>query len=102
MRSIVLGLLMVAVTATGCATVQNTPAQDLAWERWQACDHFTRVRLDRIELDGRIIVTGFEHEAMPFTTCVQQAAADQVRRGLAVGPQSLVLVKNVECPSGGM
>jgi hypothetical protein len=33
MRSIVLGLLMMA-TAAGCAAARNTPAQELAWERW--------------------------------------------------------------------
>ena len=101
MRSIVLsGLLLVA--AVGCATVRNTPAQDLAWERWQTCDHFAMITLYRVELDGRLVVLGYEHEAAPFNACIQQAAADQSRRGAAVGPQPLVLVKNYECMSGAM
>lgn len=99
MRSIVLsGLLLVA--AVGCATVRNTPAQDLAWERWQTCDHFATVRLERIELDGRLIVTGYEHEAAPFTSCIREAAASQGGRDAAASPQGLVLVKLFGCQGG--
>lgn len=102
MRSIALSLLvMVGVTAAGCATVRNTPAQDLAWERWQTCDHFATVRLERIELDGRLIVTAYEHEAAPFAACVQKAAG-QGGREVAVGPQGLVLVKLFGCQGGAM
>lgn len=100
MRSIGLSLLMVAVIATGCATVRNTPTQDLAWERWRACDHFAAVTLERIDLDGRLVVTGYVSEAAPFTACVREAAADQVRRGIAASPQAAVLVKVYGCMGG--
>ena len=102
MRSIGLSLLMLVVTAAGCATLRNTPAQDLAWERWKACDHFAAMTLERIDLDGRLVVKGYEYEAAPFTACVREAAADQVRRGIAAEPQAAVLVKLYGCMGGPM
>ena len=99
MRIIVLSALMM-MAAAGCASVQNTPAQDLAWERWRTCDHFATVRLERIDMDGRLVVTGYEHEATPFSACVLEAAARQGGGGLAVPPQSLVLVKLFGCQGG--
>jgi hypothetical protein len=100
MRSIGLSLLMLVVMAAGCATVRNTPAQDLAWERWKTCDHFAALTLERIDLDGRLVVRGYEFEAAPFTACVREAAADQVRRGLAAEPQAAVLVRLYGCMGG--
>jgi len=35
------GLVAMMAASAGCATMANTPAQDLAWERWRACDHFS-------------------------------------------------------------
>ena len=102
MRSMVLGLLVMAVTATGCATLQNTPAQDVAWERWQTCNHFATINLERIDLDGRIVVTGYEHEVAPFTACVREAAAGRSGREAAAPPQALVLVKLFGCQGGAM
>ena len=99
MRTIVLSALMLAVAA-GCATVRDTPAQDLAWERWQTCDHFATISLERIDLDGRLVVRGYEHEAAPFASCVREAAAAQGSRGAAAAPQALVLVKLFGCQGG--
>ncbi len=76
--------------AAGCAS--STPAQELAWVRWKTCDHFATVRLDRIQLDGRIVATAAEYEAVPFTECVQRVAAEQVRQGLPVGPDSAAVM----------
>ena len=102
MRSIVLGLLVLMVMATGCATAGNTPAQVLAWERWGACNRFNTVTLDRVDQDGRLVVTAYQVDGASFTTCVQEAAAGQVRRGAAAIPRSIVLVKNHECQGGAM
>jgi len=102
MGSIVLSLLIVVITAVGCATARNTLAQDLAWERWKACDRFSTIALDRIDLDGRLVVTGHEHEAAPFTSCVRAAAADQSHRGVAPGPPAGVLVRLYGCQGGAM
>ncbi len=45
-----LGLLMAA-----CASLHNTPAQDLAWDRWTAChNQFSGTDIRTVGLDGRI------------------------------------------------
>lgn len=65
MRSIVPGLVMMG-TAAGCAAARNTPAQELAWEPWGACNHLSTITLDRIDLDGRLVVNGFEVDDARF------------------------------------
>ncbi len=101
MRSIVLGLLMMA-TAAGCAAARNTPAQELAWDRWGVCNRFSTITLERIELDGRLVVAGWEVDGARFSACVRGAADDQIRRGAAPVPQAVVLVKNYGCQGGAM
>ena len=101
MRSIVLVLLVMA-TAAGCATARNTPAQELAWERWGACNHFSTITLDRIDLDGRLVVNGYQVDEARFSACVREAAAGQVRRGAGDVPQAVVLVKIYGCQGGAM
>ena len=101
MRSIVLGLLVMA-TAAGCAAARNTPAQELACERWGACNRFYTITLDRIELDGRLVVNAYLVDSARFSECVREAAADQVRRGAAPVPQAVVLVKIYGCQGGAM
>lgn len=102
MRSIVLSLLLMVLSVTGCATVHNTPAQDSAWERWTACDHFATIALERIDVDGRLVVAGYPHEVAPFTACMREATADQTRRGVAAGPQPNLFVKLFGCMGGAM
>jgi len=101
MRSM-FGLFAVMASVVGCATVHNTPAQELSLERWRACDHFTTVALDRVDADGRLVVKGQQYEAAPFTACVQEAANDQVRRGTTAEPTATVLVKIYGCLGGAM
>lgn len=103
MRPIAPLLFLLMVASTGCATMGNTPAQELAWERWRACDRLSTISLERIELDGRLIVAGYETEAQAFTACVRETAAGQARPGVAVAaPASLVLVKLYGCNGGPM
>jgi hypothetical protein len=101
MGSIVLRLLLLVVMAAGCATSGNTPAQDLAWERWGACNRFTTIGLDRVDQDGRLVVTAYQVDGAPFAACVREAAAAQVRRGVAV-PEAIVLMKYYGCLGGAM
>jgi hypothetical protein len=101
MRSIMLGLMVMAAAA-GCATARNTPAQDLAWERWGTCNHFPTISFERIELDGRLVVGAYEVDHAPFAACVREAADAQLRRGAAPVPQAVVLVKNYGCQGGAM
>ena len=101
MRSIVLGRLVMA-TAAGCAAARNTPTQELAWERWGACNHFSTITIDRVELDGRLVVNAYEVDGARFSACVREAAADQVRRGAGDVPQAVVLLKIYGCQGGAM
>ena len=98
--STALALLVTTSTAAGCALAGNTPAQELSWERWKACDRFATIALDRIDTDGRLVVKGYEFEAAPFTACVRAVAADQARRGAAASPEAVVLVKLYGCIGG--
>ena len=70
MGTIALSVLMMMVAA-GCGTVRSTPAQDVARHRWQTCDHFATVRLERIDLNGRLVMPASEHEAASFAACVE-------------------------------
>ena len=101
MRSLVLSLPVLVMTAVGCATSGNTPAQALAWERWGACNHFSRVALDRVDQDGRLVVTAYQIDGTLFAACVEAAAADQARRGADV-PRAVVLMKDNGCQGGAM
>jgi hypothetical protein len=94
-------VIVLASTAAGCAT-GNTPAQDLAWARWRTCDRFATIGLDRIDPNGRLVVTGQQVEAAAFTACVRAAAADQVRRGATTVAEAPVLVKLFGCLGGAM
>jgi hypothetical protein len=48
--SMIVALLMVA-----CSTVTNTPAQDEAWRRWEACrSQVPGSDIRNVQLDGRI------------------------------------------------
>jgi hypothetical protein len=60
------------------------------------------ITLDRIDLDGRLVVNAYEVNGARFSACVREAAADQVRRGAAPVPQALVFIKNYECEGGAM
>ena len=98
--SVALALLVTTSTAAGCSLVGNTPAQELSWERWKACDRFATIALDRIDTDGRLVVKGQVLEAAPFAACVRAVAADQARRGAATSPEAVVLVKLYGCIGG--
>ena len=101
MRGVVLVLLVAASTSVSCA-ISNTPAQNLAWDRWKTCDRFATIGLDRIDPNGRLVVKGYETDAAPFTACIREAAAEQVRRGVATDPEAPVLVKLYGCLGGAM
>jgi hypothetical protein len=45
-------LVLAILPLTACATA-NTPAQNLAYERWAKCE-LPYTQLERVELDGRI------------------------------------------------
>jgi hypothetical protein len=75
-----------ALLAAGCTTGAQTMAQDLAYQRWRRCDTFATITLQRIDLDGRVIVTGGETEQRRFLECM----ADQVREQRKSKPDLVV------------
>jgi hypothetical protein len=47
--------MIVALLLVACSTVKNTPAQDEAWRRWEACSsQVPGSDLRNVQLDGRI------------------------------------------------
>jgi outer membrane biogenesis lipoprotein LolB len=42
-----------ALLLTACASIANTPAQNLAYDRWATCD-VPYSSLEKVDLDGRI------------------------------------------------
>jgi outer membrane biogenesis lipoprotein LolB len=47
--------IIVAFLMVACATVTNTPAQDEAWRRWEACrSQVPGAEIRNVQLDGRI------------------------------------------------
>ena len=71
--------LLPAMAAAGCMTGAETIEQDLAYQRWKRCDTFATIVLQRIELDGRVIVMGRETEQYPFLNCMAEQAREQRR-----------------------
>lgn len=72
-----------ALTAlVACATIKNTPAQDLAWERWKECDKFPQITLKEIRADGQIWVW-HKHgvDLAKWQECEREARARQQRAG---------------------
>jgi hypothetical protein len=67
----------VAIGAAGCLTGAQTFEQDLAYQRWKRCDTFANIVLQRIDTDGRVIVTGREFEQYPFLNCMAEQAREQ-------------------------
>jgi hypothetical protein len=53
LRAVVLASCGFVFSLGGCATVANTPEQDLAYERWAKCKS-PFVLLEWLEVDGRI------------------------------------------------
>jgi hypothetical protein len=51
-----LSICALVLPLAGCAAMQNTLAQDLAWERWKQCDNIPGVTLKEIKTDGQIWV----------------------------------------------
>ena len=55
-RGLVSTPMIVVLLVVACSTVTNTPAQDEAWRRWEACSsqvHGSDIR--SVQLDGRIM-----------------------------------------------
>jgi hypothetical protein len=69
--------ICIALAASGCTTGAQTFEQDLAYQRWQRCNTFATIVLQRINTDGRVIVTGRETEQEQFLRCMAEQAREQ-------------------------
>jgi hypothetical protein len=93
MKFLVVALAIVAFF--GCAGIQMTLAQELAWERWKQCgpDKFPGMTLDRITPDGNVYILTTGPGMSQWQDCMRQAAVAQgQRRAAMAAPQSGTIV----------
>jgi hypothetical protein len=91
-RPLVRGFAILLLLA-GCASMRNTLAQELAWERWQKCNHFRGITLKEIRTNGQIwvwVADGGEQTA--WRECDRLARAEQARGVAASIPSSALAV----------
>jgi len=86
MKGRTLTLLLATALCAACAelpaSLKNTPAQELALERWRECNHFASVRLQEIRPDGQIWVNyGSSGDYAAWKQCDQEARARQRMAG---------------------
>ena len=62
----------IAAGVAGCLTGAQTIEQDLAYQRFQRCSQWPTIVLQRINTDGRVIVTGREAEQEQFLACMAE------------------------------
>ena len=78
--------LLGAVVITGCATVKDTPAQDLARTRIERCKRFPTVMPQEVRADGSITVltygAGSVSEYAAWRRCMDEVLAEQRKAGL--------------------
>jgi hypothetical protein len=96
-RFILLIALATVSVMSACSVSRNTVAQELAWERWKRCVHFSDVRLNDIRPDGAMSTTvrtgaieGLQ-QAAAWRQCIEAAASAQAQRGAlgnAAGPRA--------------
>jgi hypothetical protein len=91
-RALIVGLGALSLLA-GCAAVQNTVAQDLAWERWQRCNNFRGITLKDIKPDGAIWVWQADGgEISAWRACDTAVRAEQAKGAKAAIPASALAV----------
>jgi hypothetical protein len=73
-RRVGIGLALVAAS---CTTGAQTIEQDLAYQRVQRCARWPTIVVQRINTDGRVIVTGRETEQYAWLHCMAEQAREQ-------------------------
>jgi hypothetical protein len=75
-RGLTAGVLSLLVSS--CASLANTPAQDLAWSRWSACStQVTGAQFRRVQTDGRIYFWyNGSGDAGAMLECLKRASKD--------------------------
>ena len=78
--ALVVASSVLSLLAAGCASLANTPAQDIAWNRWSVChSQVAGTEIRTVQLDGRILFW----YAGPGD---RQAMLDCLRRAANAGP----------------
>src|SRR6266850_1215477 len=91
-RSSFQGLALLLILG-GCAAMQNTVAQDLAWERWRKCNHFRGINLKDIKPDGQIWVWQSDGgEVSAWRACDTAERAEKARGEKGKIPPSTLAV----------
>ena len=84
-------VVAIAAGPLGCMTGAQTIEQDLAYQRFQRCSQWPTIVLQRINTDGRVIVTGRETEQYQFLACMaEQALLQQKSKPGLVVPDPIV------------
>ena len=98
--SVRVGALIFALAMVfGCASTSNTPAQDLAWERWKKCDRFPSVTLREIRPNGQIwVLTQHGADLTAWRECDREVFLAQQKAGRL--PSSAVSVTSAEAARG--
>lgn len=86
-----LALFVALAAVAGCAAMQMTLAQELAWEQWKRCDNFTTVSLKEVRVDGQIWVTYYSRgEYDRWVECIRKAREEQSGRvGIVAAPPAI-------------
>jgi hypothetical protein len=74
-RESLCAVIGLALVLAGCASLKNTPQQDLAYARWAACEPPSGlIDIDRVEPSGRIWFTFYnESERLKVVECLAKA-----------------------------
>ena len=77
--------MLAGLLLSGCANLNNTPAQNLAQQRLQRCNKFPSVRLQSLKPDGSIVVYTVGASAVSeypaWRQCMEDALAAQKTSG---------------------
>jgi len=71
-RRVTLKTAFLALALAACATVANTPQQNLAYERWAKCGG-PGAQLQRVDVDGRITFVADGSERPSVLQCLAEA-----------------------------
>src|SRR2546425_9661884 len=102
LRRLFLSGVALLLLLAGCASMGNTVAQDLAWERWKKCDHFRTITLKEIKTDGTIwVMTSYGPDLSAWQACDSRAAAEQAKGDKVSIPPSTLAATSPQ-PANGM
>ena len=73
----VIAIAALSLLAGGCASLVNTPAQDVAWSRWRICHtQVSGSEIRNVQLDGRIAFWYYgPGDRQVMLDCLRQAAS---------------------------